>query len=71
MKIIFEKLRWKNFLSYGDEFSEIEFIEGIDLAIGSNGRGKCLRKNTIIEVSVEDKEIEEKLKGFLNERNKR
>ena len=39
--IIFEKIRWKNFLSTGNVFSEIDFTEGrTNLIVGSNGAGK-------------------------------
>ena len=40
MDINFRKIKWKNLLSYGDTFSEIEFSKGIDLVMGSNGQGK-------------------------------
>jgi len=40
MKIIFEKLRYKNVLSYGNATTEFNFEEGIDLVVGSNGLGK-------------------------------
>ena len=39
--IIFEKIRWKNFLSTGNVFSEIDLEEGrTNLIVGSNGAGK-------------------------------
>ena len=39
--IYFEKLRWKNFLSTGREFTEIDFRESdATLIIGENGSGK-------------------------------
>ena len=39
--IIFEKIRWKNFLSTGNVFSEIDFTVGrTNLIVGSNGAGK-------------------------------
>ena len=39
--IIFEKIRWKNFLSTGNVFSEINLEEGrTNLIVGSNGAGK-------------------------------
>ena len=39
--IVFEKIRWKNFLSTGNVFSEIDFTEGrTNLIVGSNGAGK-------------------------------
>ncbi len=39
--IIFEKLRYKNFLSSGDTFTEINFLlNNTNLIIGTNGAGK-------------------------------
>ena len=39
--ITFEKIRWKNFLSTGNQFTEIDFTKTVStLVIGSNGAGK-------------------------------
>ena len=39
--ILFEKVRWKNFLSTGDHWTEIDFLEkNTNLIIGHNGSGK-------------------------------
>ena len=39
--LIFQKLRYKNFLSSGDSFTEIDFLaNNTNLIIGSNGAGK-------------------------------
>jgi DNA repair exonuclease SbcCD ATPase subunit len=39
--ILFEKIRWKNFLSTGNQFTEIDFKENsTTLIIGTNGAGK-------------------------------
>ena len=39
--ILFKKIRWKNFLSTGNQFTEIDFTENsTNLIIGSNGAGK-------------------------------
>jgi DNA repair exonuclease SbcCD ATPase subunit len=39
--ILFEKIRWKNFLSTGNQFSEVEFQKNsTTLIVGSNGAGK-------------------------------
>ena len=39
--IIFEKIRWKNFLSTGNVFSEIDLTsQRTNLIVGSNGAGK-------------------------------
>ena len=39
--ILFEKIRWKNFLSTGNQFTEINFQKhNTTLIVGSNGAGK-------------------------------
>ena len=39
--ITFQKIKWKNFLSTGDRFSEIDFTKnGTNLIVGTNGTGK-------------------------------
>ena len=39
--IVFKKIKWKNFLSTGDQFTEINFQEyNTNLIIGPNGAGK-------------------------------
>ena len=39
--ITFQKIRWKNFLSTGNQFTEIDFQESnTNLIIGTNGAGK-------------------------------
>ena len=39
--ITFQKIRWKNFLSTGDQFSEIDFQKNAtNLIVGTNGTGK-------------------------------
>jgi DNA repair exonuclease SbcCD ATPase subunit len=39
--ILFEKIRWKNFLSTGNKFTEVDFqISSTTLIIGINGAGK-------------------------------
>ena len=39
--ITFQKIRWKNFLSTGDQFSEIDFLKNAtNLIVGTNGTGK-------------------------------
>ena len=39
--ILFETIRWKNFLSTGNQYTEINFIENhTNLIIGTNGAGK-------------------------------
>jgi DNA repair exonuclease SbcCD ATPase subunit len=39
--ITFKKIRWKNFLSTGNQFTEVDFQEkNTNLIIGTNGAGK-------------------------------
>ena len=39
--IIFKKVRWKNFLSTGNQFTEVNFEEHpTNLIVGTNGAGK-------------------------------
>ena len=39
--ILFEKIRWKNFLSTGNQFTEVDFLRhSTNLIIGTNGAGK-------------------------------
>lgn len=49
--IVFEKIRWKNLLSTGNAFTEIELNKYPNaLIIGENGAGKCFCINTPIKV---------------------
>ena len=39
--ILFETIRWKNFLSTGNQYTEVNFTENkTNLIIGTNGAGK-------------------------------
>ena len=39
--IVFKKIRWKNFLSTGNQFTEVDFLEyQTNLIVGTNGAGK-------------------------------
>ena len=39
--ITFQKIKWKNFLSTGDHWSEIDFTgHTTNLVVGTNGSGK-------------------------------
>ena len=46
--IVFEKIRWKNFLSTGNSFSEVDLIGSPStLIVGSNGAGKSTMLDAI------------------------
>jgi predicted ATPase len=66
--IVFEKVRYKNVLSTGNQFTEILLNRSpTTLIIGENGSGKCLEKTTKVDIEFIDKETEEKFKKFLSE----
>jgi DNA repair exonuclease SbcCD ATPase subunit len=47
--IVFQKLRFKNFLSYGDQFNEIDFLKSnTNLIVGSNGSGKSVFLDALV-----------------------
>lgn len=49
--IIFKKIRWKNLLSTGNHFTEIDFQKHhTNLLIGANGVGKCVNFDTKIKL---------------------
>ena len=47
--IIFKKIRWKNFLSTGNHFTEVNFTEhNTNLIVGTNGAGKSTMIKTLL-----------------------
>lgn len=63
--IIFKKITYKNFLSYGNNPAEIVLNQhGTTLISGFNGQGKCLHKSTIVEVNP-DEEIKKLFEEFI------
>lgn len=64
--IEFEKIKFKNFLSYGNAFTEVNLKESpLTLISGKNGTGKCLRKNSKINIKFKNTESYEKFLKFL------
>ena len=52
--IIFKKIRYKNLLSTGNSFTEIELDSVNKTCIsGFNGRGKCVHHSTQIDVKFD------------------
>lgn len=66
------QIRFKNFNSYGDELIEINFNKknSLNILLGLNGTGKCLSKDTELEIDIEDPEIREQFINFLKNKNK-
>ena len=47
--ILFEKIRWKNFLSTGNQYTEVELdSNSTTLIVGTNGAGK----STVLDLSL-------------------
>lgn len=64
--INFSKLRYRNFLSSGNTFTEIDLKESATtLVVGHNGAGKCLHRSTLVDVNCDDPETQKKLELFL------
>ena len=47
MNIFLQEIKFKNFLSYGDEYTNINFENGLDLLIGLNGKGKSVLADSL------------------------
>lgn len=64
--LVFEKLRYKNFLSSGNQFTEIILNKhSVVACVGVNGSGKCLHKSTEIEIQFKDEETQKKFLKML------
>lgn len=62
----FEIVRYKNFLSTGDNFTEIDLTRNkTTLIVGMNGSGKCLHRSTEVSVDPVDLETRKKLELFI------
>jgi predicted ATP-binding protein involved in virulence len=49
--IIFENIKWKNFLSTGNLYTEIDFKKSnTTIVVGKNGSGKCFSINTKVRL---------------------
>lgn len=65
MRIVFKKIRYKNFLSTGNVFTEIDLDRHTTTLIsGSNGSGKCVRGSTEVDVAFKSKEAEKLFLDF-------
>jgi ABC-type cobalamin/Fe3+-siderophores transport system ATPase subunit len=70
MKI--KNIEWRNFGSYGNKLQKIEFDSqqgNFFLIVGANGAGKCLDKDSQIDIMFDNDEQKERFKIFL--KNKR
>ena len=66
MHIVFEKIRFRNFLSVGNSFTEIDLNKNKNtLIVGKNGFGKCLRVRTNIDINFNNENTKNKFKNFI------
>ncbi len=71
MKI--KAIEFRNFASYGNKLQRIEFEENVGnfyLVLGQNGAGKCLDKDTKIEIVFSNEEQKERFESFLKNRTR-
>lgn len=62
--IHFQNIQWRNFLSYGDYFTEVQLdASKLNLLSATNGIGKCVRASTKVDIDFED---EETRRAFLD-----
>ena len=64
---------WKNLKSYGNNEQKIEFLSDkgeLILLKAPNGSGKCVEKNTLIELEINNLDINSNLISYLLETEK-
>ena len=66
MKLVFKKIRLKNFRSVSNHQLELDLNQPNTLITSvDNGSGKCLRGDTNIDIKFNSFEAESKFKEFL------
>ncbi|MDD5651609.1 MAG: hypothetical protein PHF86_14540 [Candidatus Nanoarchaeia archaeon] len=68
MQVQFEELEFQNILSFGNSPTNIKIETGVSLIAGSNGQGKCVHKDTKINVEM-DEIIYKKFINIINSHN--
>lgn len=67
MSIRFKNVRWKNFLSTGNNWTEVPLDRHRStLIVGENGSGKCLRGGTEVDIKFKTDEAKKAFEDFLN-----
>jgi len=67
--MIIKEWSWKNYKSYGTVQQTIKLPENkgeLVLLIGHNGAGKCVEKNTKIDIEINDLDININLINYLD-----
>ena len=67
--VIFESVRFQNFLSTGNLLTEVVLnSHNNTLICGINGSGKCLDPLTTVDIKFKNKKTEKKFKKFLKKK---
>lgn len=70
--VIFKAVRFKNFLSSGNIFTEINLAGSKKtLIIGKNGSGKCLERSTEIDVLINNPQVQSAFEEYLHGKKNR
>jgi len=70
--MILKKVKFKNFLSYGNNFTEITFKNGLDIVVAKNGRGKSSAFLDTLMFAFFGKPFRKvKLGSLINDKNKK
>jgi hypothetical protein len=70
LKVDFKKIRYKNFLSVGNAPVEIDLqSHPMTLIIGHNGKGKCLKRATEVDIRINNPDTEKLFQDFLIAKN--
>ena len=62
-----KNIEWKNIKSFGNKTQKIDFDTNgaLWMILGRNGNGKCLTKDTYLEIEIEDKILKKTFKEFI------
>ena len=67
MKLVFKKIRLKNFRSVSNHQLELDLNQPNTLITSvDNGAGKCLRGDTLIDIEFENELIKKAFINFIN-----
>ena len=70
MNIVWEKIVFKNLMSYGDSETTFYFNKSpTTLITGRNGSGKCVKKNTEITINFKDDAVRMAFLEFMSKDN--
>lgn len=68
--IVFNSIKYKNFLSTGNVTNEIRLDKSRStLVVGKNGEGKCVRANTLVDVEFTSEISREKFLEFMKNKS--